>query len=234
MALLFWSAFFSTMMPCAVHAGVTVAEVLEHVAPIGPWWSRRELLSELRPVKLIDGTIAMTVLVGDTQWTPKGEPTYVQRVAAGKTGKPPPTDAEILEKYQKDYTRYFDYSQIWFVDKTVFPQADAGLKALLSPEDHPNSHERDLGFIGYVDQWAVYAYTPISSWVFVQKRLKAIGGDDPLSAATRGLQSKDGYNSEGCRSILAGAGANAVPYVRDLIASSPLKKHYAGCLSGMS
>jgi len=119
----------------------------------------------------------------------------------------------------KQMNRYDDYSQLWFVSLAQRPRPAAGLRQALRPESLPHRCHRELAFLGEAEGYACYGYIPIFEWIFLQRRLTLLGGDDALEAAARGLSVDDpgAMTGNSCAALLVEAGAKALSYLRPLV-----------------
>jgi beta-lactamase regulating signal transducer with metallopeptidase domain/HEAT repeat protein len=178
-----------------------------------------EPVTPVAEVTLPGGVKAYTAVLRETSWEPNSMSQQQGLSAAGSNPEALP-EAERL----KTMRRSDDHVQVWLVPISA-GQAGPGdaLKAALKPTALPHRFHREPAYMGTGRGYAWYAYTPIYSWVDVQKRLPLEGGEDPMAALVRGIGIEDegSCTRNSCEQRLGMAGAMAIPYIDKSLAADP-------------
>ena len=172
----------------------------------------------LREVKLPGDVTARTAIIRRTQWDLKHYP------QSSKLGEQWRREAMALPEAERHalMNRFDDFSQLWVVPLDAYPGAGAALKATLPPCAQTNRYHREFAFLGKGAGFAWYGLMPIHDWTRVQKELQLTEGDDPLAAAVRGISVNDpgSMTRNSAEGMLAVAGSRAIPYLREILAST--------------
>ncbi len=178
-----------------------------------------------RTVTLGNGIKAQTIVFQHTEWQLKELPQSVF------LSQQLDTEARVLPEKERleRMNRFDDYTQLWLVPLAENPGADAKLKELLPPNQQPNRYHRELAFLGQGRGYAFYGHMPIYEWTALQSQLNLRDGDDPLAAAVRALSIEDqgGMTRNSMEGVLAAGGAKAIPYLKQVIATTNFARGFA-------
>jgi beta-lactamase regulating signal transducer with metallopeptidase domain len=198
-----------TVVPIAPEAAIALLKDLSLGEPAGP----------MAEVALPGGLKAHSVILRTTDWEPKSNRMIQQ---PGITISAAAAEAFISdEERAKTMNRIDDHVQVWLVPASADAAAD--LKAALKPTDLPHRQYRELVFMGSGRGYKWYAYAPIYSWVYAQKKLTLDGGDDPVEATFRGLsiEDKGSCTRNTCTNMVGEFGVRSLPYADKALARDP-------------
>ena len=190
------------------------AELVDALLPVGLG------KPQVEPAETVfsDGTRALTVVFTTERWKLQDRLVPQSREMGAKMFQEAMRLPEAERLNRVDHI--VGHTQVWAVPLEPGVKAGADLKAALPP--NPLAHEdyQEPAFLGNGRGYAWYMVARISTWVYVQERLRLSDGDDPLAAAARGMTviDKKMRTRDSCIYILASAGARALPYAEKAVA----------------